>query len=168
MRFLRMNLVLVALLLAACSSPEGECGEGESVDGFCAYSAAIVIEGGFTCPALFPMRFDFGDVTLCGAAAANADAAESACARGGFECGPPPCTIAPEDEECVSTPTDGGVLDAGFGPCDAGPIDFCREPMPELGEGCCGAGVSPLCRIGGSGYACPEGSIPTSECAECP
>jgi len=167
MRFIRTNLVLVALLFAACTSLEGECGDGESVDGFCAYSAAIVIEGGFTCPALFPMRFDFGNVTLCGPAAAGADAAGSACARGGFECGPPPCTIAPENDACVPTPTDGGVLDAGFGPCDAGPVDFCREHMPEFGSGCCGDSVAPLCRIGGSGYGCPEGSIPSSECTVC-
>lgn len=168
MRFIRTNLVLVALLVAACTAPEGECGEGESVDSFCAYSAAIVIEGGFTCPARLPMRFDFGDVTLCGPETTGVEAAESACARGGFECGPPPCTIAPEDDECVPAASDAGVVDAGFAPCDAGPIDFCREPMPELGAGCCGATVEPLCRIGGAGFGCPEGSIPTSECAACP
>ena len=112
------------------------------------------------------MRFDFGDITFCGPAATGAEAAKASCVRAGFECGPPPCAIAPDDDECTPAPTDGGV-EPIFEPCDAGPIDFCREHMPESGAGCCGESVSPLCRIGGSGFGCPEGSIPTSECTSC-
>lgn len=162
-------LALASISLAACTS-NGACGAGEPVGDFCAYStsSAIVIEGGFHCPAELPMEFAFGGAILCGPTGATPDRAESACLSGGFECGPPSCDIAPDREDCrPAMDLDGGVSDAGFGPCDAGPVDFCREHMPAFGPGCCGDSVSPLCRIGGSGYACPEGSIASSECTMC-
>ncbi len=165
MRLLRTCLVLIlsSLALGACSSTEGECGAGQAIDGFCAYStsAAIVIEGGFTCPIELPERFDFEGVVLCGPAGATPDRAGSICLSGGFECGPPSCEIAPDAEGCVPT----GGVDAGVWACDAGPVDFCRE---DLGSGCCGSSVTPLCLTSGSGYECPEGSIPTTECGSCP
>lgn len=165
--FLRafLLLCLASLGLGACTS--GPCGDGRSVGDFCAYSttSSIVIEGGFRCPADLPMQFEFGGAILCGPSGASLEDASSACASGGFECGPPSCDIAPERDDCVPMP--GADAGAGFGPCDAGPIDFCREHIPEFGPGCCGDSVAPLCRIGGGGYGCPEGSIESTECTSC-
>jgi len=94
----RLLLALFACLVAACSG--GPCGGGESAGGYCAYPSAIVIEGGFACPAAMPARFDFGGATLCGPAGTSRDRAREACIEAGFECGPPSCDVAPDDEDC--------------------------------------------------------------------
>lgn len=164
----RTVLLLASLSLAACAS-SGACGEGRAVGDFCAYStsSAIVIEGGFDCPPELPVEYAFGGVLLCGPAGSTPDQAESVCLSGGFECGAPSCAIAPEREDCLpAIDIDGGPPDAGAGPCDAGPVDFCREHVVEFGPECCGAPVGPLCRVGG-GYACPEGAIETTACGTC-
>lgn len=95
----RLFVVLFASLLAACSG--GPCGDGESVGELCAYPSAIVIEGGFSCPAAVPARFDFEGASFCGPAGSSRDRAREACIEAGYECGPPSCDVAPDDEDCV-------------------------------------------------------------------
>jgi hypothetical protein len=64
---------------------------------------------------------------------------------------------------CASSTT---ATDASVFACDAPPIAYCRQAIPEGGAGCCGTTVTPLCRSGG-GYACGEGALELSACTEC-
>ncbi|MCA9611829.1 MAG: hypothetical protein H6721_11950 [Sandaracinus sp.] len=67
----RLALAPLALLLACSSSSEpGICGSDgyhQVVDGanVCAYAQAIVIEGGFRCPASLPFRLDLDGAAIC-------------------------------------------------------------------------------------------------------
>ena len=98
----RLLTALFAISLLGCTS--GPCGEGEPAGAFCAYPSAIVIEGGFSCPASLPVRFDFGDAAFCGPDGSTLAEAEDACADAGFDCGPPSCRQAPDREDCVPGP----------------------------------------------------------------
>lgn len=65
--------------------------------------------------------------------------------------------------EAPQGPQGGG----GSGPCGNVPKNFCRDPDPAAGPGCCGAAAEPQCNDDGSGFECPPGTILTSECATC-
>ena len=97
-----LTALLATISLLGCTA--GPCGDGEAAGDFCAYRSAIVIEGGFSCPAGLPVRFDFGDASFCGPDGSSFEEAEDACMDAGFDCGPPSCGVAPDREDCVPGP----------------------------------------------------------------
>ncbi|MCB9621994.1 MAG: hypothetical protein H6723_01510 [Sandaracinus sp.] len=116
----RLALAPLALLLACSSSSEpGLCGSDgyhQVVDGanVCAYAQAIVIEGGFRCPASLPFRLDLDGAAICSDRMfSRDDLPDDLCRRVDRTCG-----------------RDGGRSDAGMGDDAGSSCSTADEPTP--------------------------------------
>lgn len=135
-----LALAVLAALSSACTADP--CAPGTSAGDFCAYRASIVIEGGFICPVELPMRFDFGDVTLCGPEHFSRDDASQACLAAHFRCDPPLCSADPRVPSCQpgSDPCDVAAR-TGYVSQDAA-MASCEGACTVCPDGTVGSGVT--------------------------
>jgi hypothetical protein len=154
-----MTLLGLCIALASCAEATTVCGSGEEVrasgSSFCVYKAAIVIVGGFECPASMSFRMDFDRATVCSNHAFdNIDVPNDICARAFV-----PCTPIEDSDAGVTPLTCGGQIcdlpnatavcqqgscslatcNAGYADCDAVPGDGCETTLNTLTNcGSCG------------------------------
>ena len=159
---LRLSLVVPMAAIAACSiAAEGctasrsaatPCGAGgtyqeEAGSRFCAYSEALVIEGGFTCPSSLPFRIDLDGAAVCSDRDLDRDEL-------------PPSLCRRIDRRC------GDELDGGLPLADAGPA--ADGGMTADGAPACpadiGGAVDTACSV--DGQYC-GGEVCTDPCQFC-
>ena len=124
----------VLLFLTACAAEEPCPGGGREVvlasAGACAYPSAIVVEGGFTCPASLPVRYDFESATVCAPPGFDhREIEDDECVRASIDC-------APRVEGCEGSPPDIASCERGAAWADCGGLGEPRFACIPDGASC--------------------------------